>query len=132
MFPAARNSAPPALRVAASILLLPTAAALLLRFPPDRYSFYPRCPIYVLFHLQCPGCGATRALAALLRGDLLEALHQNALFTFALPVFLFWAACRYGRLKHKSFRSMQPPQVTVYAALVIVAVFTITRNLWHV
>jgi hypothetical protein len=41
-----------------------------LRFPPDSSGFYPRCPIFFWLHLDCPGCGGTRALAALLRGRL--------------------------------------------------------------
>ena len=56
----------------------------LLCFPPAQNNFYPKCPIYKLTHLQCPGCGATRA-AAVLRGDFAEAIHFNALVTLLLP-----------------------------------------------
>ena len=56
-------------KLSANIALLSVALAtvVLLRFPPAEYSFYPRCPIFASLHLLCPGCGATRALAALLR-----------------------------------------------------------------
>jgi hypothetical protein len=112
-----------ALRAAAVPMLL-AAAAMLLRFPPEQYSFYPRCPIYTLFHIQCPGCGATRALAAILRGDLNEALRLNALFTFALPI-LVWTAL-YRRKPHDW---PQLPRQAIYAVLAITVVFTIARNL---
>jgi hypothetical protein len=59
--------------------------------------FYPACPIYEHFHLLCPGCGATRALAALLRADLTTAWHMNSLFVCALPFALFFAARAYRR-----------------------------------
>lgn len=36
------------------------------------------CPIKSVTSLQCPGCGSTRCLQAMGRGDLLEALRQNA------------------------------------------------------
>ena len=112
------------------MLLLFATAVLLLRFPPERYSFYPRCPIYTLFHIQCPGCGATRALAAVLRGDLSEALRLNALVTLALPIIIVWAALSWRRfLLSKPVRWTQPPGFVLYAALAITAVFTIARNL---
>jgi hypothetical protein len=112
---------------------LPWAAAgllaallLLRRFPPDRYPFYPRCPIYAYLHLQCPGCGATRALAALLRGHIAAALHFNPLTTLLLPVALLYTA-------HHSWReppaSPRPSPCAIYILLAIAAIFTITRNL---
>jgi hypothetical protein len=73
---------PPSRLAAIALLAAPPAgiiltAALLFFFPPAQYHFYPQCPIHQYFHLDCPGCGATRALAALLHGHLLEALRLN-------------------------------------------------------
>jgi hypothetical protein len=39
--------------------------------------------------IYCAGCGATRALHALLHGRVLNALHDNALFISALPLIVF-------------------------------------------
>lgn len=36
------------------------------------------CPFRDLTGLDCPGCGATRAFLSLVHGDLLTALHDNA------------------------------------------------------
>jgi len=43
----------------------------------------PMCPFRLLSGLPCPGCGMTRALCALLRGDLDAALRFNL---FSIPV----------------------------------------------
>ena len=37
-----------------------------------------RCPIRAILGIDCPGCGGTRALAALLRGDVRQAAQENA------------------------------------------------------
>lgn len=117
-------------RAVAPVAGLFLAFAVLLRFPPQQYSFYPRCPIFALFHLQCPGCGATRALAALLNGHLREALHLNALSTVAFPLGFLWAARCYRRyLAREPIRWPLPSQAAIYAALTITAVFAIARNL---
>jgi len=107
-------------------------AAILLRFPPTQFSFYPQCPIYHYLHLQCPGCGATRALAALLRGHLGAALHLNALITLLIPVVASYAVVCYRHLlRREPFRWPQLPSAGIYATIVVAIVFTIARNLPH-
>jgi hypothetical protein len=44
------------------------------------------CPFKILTGLDCPGCGATRATNALLRGHPGVAADQNLLFVMLLPV----------------------------------------------
>jgi hypothetical protein len=51
-------------------------------FPPVTAGFYPQCLFHQLTGLDCPGCGTTRALHALLHGRVLEALRFNP-FLFA-------------------------------------------------
>jgi hypothetical protein len=66
--------------------------AALVRWPPGLGGLYPACPIHLWFGVECPGCGATRALAALLHGRLTEAMHLNALFVLLLPCAVAFAA----------------------------------------
>ena len=104
---------------------------MLFQFPPDRYGFYPRCPIFRFTHWECPGCGATRALAALLHGRIAEALHYNVLFVFLAPLFLvyfaatYWAAMRGNRLVWPSV-----PVSVLKSLLFVTTVFTVARNLY--
>jgi hypothetical protein len=106
------------------------AAILLLRFPPERCTFYPGCPIHELLHLQCPGCGATRALAAMLHGHFAEAMSLNALVTLLLPFAAAYGILCYCRLLQcKALRWPQPPLGILYAAFTLAAVFTLIRNL---
>jgi|HubBroStandDraft_6_1064221.scaffolds.fasta_scaffold1858961_1 hypothetical protein len=114
---------------AALALALLLCAALLLA-PPGRVSFYPFCPIHQYLGILCPGCGATRALAALLHGRLKEALRLNALFVLLLPVALAGALLSYRRaLQPETFRWPQPPAAALFATLAAAAIFTVARNL---
>jgi Protein of unknown function (DUF2752) len=118
------------LRAAAPPMILALVTATLLRFPPEHYSFYPQCPIHALLHLQCPGCGATRALAALLRGHLAEAMRDNALVTLLSPFAAAYSAILYRRfLKREPFRWPQPHPAAIYAAFSAAIAFTVVRNL---
>jgi len=108
-------------------------AGLLYRFSPEEYSFYPRCPFYVLIHLYCPGCGATRAVAELLHGHVAAALHFNAVVTLLLPVLLwyfgqmYWTAVRGNRIEWPSV-----PAPCWKAALACVLLFSIARDLTQI
>jgi hypothetical protein len=126
----ARGRVARTMRAAAPLAVIVTAVAVLLCFPPAQSSFYPRCPIFECLHLQCPGCGATRALAELLRGHVNEAMHRNALVTLLLPIAVPYGILCYHRfLRRAPIRWPQVPQAAIYCALGIVAAFTILRNL---
>jgi hypothetical protein len=70
------------------------AATFLFAFDPSKNAVYPPCLLFKMTGIYCVGCGATRALYALLHGDVLTALHDNALIVGALP-FLTWLVVPY-------------------------------------
>jgi hypothetical protein len=83
--------APSRARRALPTLALAGAAAVLApvlwRIDPNAAdSPWPPCPLHALTGLYCPGCGSTRALHALLHGDVVQALAMNPLLVCALPV----------------------------------------------
>jgi Protein of unknown function (DUF2752) len=122
------------LGLAAALLLAACTATLLLRLPPEQYHFYPQCPIHLWLHLECPGCGATRALAALLRGHLRNALRLNALFVAGvLPTATLYAAATLFRLlRPDPFRwpALPGPQTLwISAGLALALSFSLLRNL---
>jgi hypothetical protein len=65
------------------------ATAFLYAVDPSRHAVYPQCLLYNATGIYCAGCGATRAMYALLHGRVLEALHDNALFVATLPLLLY-------------------------------------------
>jgi hypothetical protein len=66
-----------------ALVLAPLAPALL--------RGVPGCPLHAWTGLPCPGCGSTRAVLALLRGDVLGAVAWNPLAGLGLA--LLGVAC---------------------------------------
>lgn len=99
-------------------------------FNPVTAGFFPQCPFHTMTGLNCPGCGLTRGFHALFHGDVLGALHYNAM----LPIYAFiigyailsmiFLAVRGRGLSWKFFT---PP--AMYTLLIITLVFSIGRNL---
>jgi hypothetical protein len=100
----------------------------LYRFPPGQAGFYPVCPVYALTGWQCPGCGMTRALAALLHGHVAEALGWNPLVLPVVAGFVAWVIAAY-RTPYGGAKWPNVPNFAVAALLAVVGVFTVVRNL---
>jgi Protein of unknown function (DUF2752) len=88
------------IRSKAAILLAgaAAAAAVLRFFPPGEYPIYPFCLWHTITGWRCPGCGTTRAVAALLAGRWSDAVHHNALAVAFAPVMgaMFSMQCYSG------------------------------------
>jgi len=104
-------------------------AVILYKFPPEQYDFYPQCPVFRYLHVYCPGCGATRALAALLHGRIAEAFHYNALVVLLVPVLLAYFAAAYWKARgDEVFTWPRVPALALTALLVVSAAFGVLRN----
>jgi hypothetical protein len=115
-------------RANAALALTLFALATLALHPESR--FYLPCPIHEYLGLLCPGCGATRALAALLRGHLTTAWHANPLLVCALPLLIAYAATAYARaIRSETFAWPQIPLRFMQIGLGIAGIFVIARNL---
>ena len=100
------------------------ALACLYLFPPDRYGFYPHCWFHDATGLVCPGCGATRALSAMLHGHLQTAIGLNALVVLLLPLILAYGV---AALRQKRWPRLPVPLTGALIAAAIL--FSIYRNL---
>ena len=130
------NATPPKISSAnlwfAAIVLTVAGAgigAVVFFFNPAAYPFYPVCQFHRLTGLNCPGCGGTRALYALVHGHFSTALRDNALVVGGM---LFLAA-RGGWFAAKRIRRRATgdffPAKFLWPLLVIVLVFGVLRNL---
>ncbi|HXT11235.1 MAG TPA: DUF2752 domain-containing protein [Candidatus Angelobacter sp.] len=67
-------------------VLCAVAAVIFFLFDPTKVAIFPPCLFHQLTGLDCPGCGAQRALHQLLHGHLIAALRLNAMFVVSLPL----------------------------------------------
>jgi hypothetical protein len=127
-----KNSAPLSLGIFAGVVLGATAigvGATVFFFNPGTHGFYPVCMFHLLTGWNCPGCGATRALYALLHGNVRLALKDNALFVLTLAVLAVWGA-RFVFLKLKGQpATFNVPPKFLWMFLVVAVIFAVARNL---
>ncbi|MFS8096069.1 DUF2752 domain-containing protein [Lentzea alba] len=118
------------LRAPLSVLAVGGAGAVLLLFvdPNKPGNLLPKCPFNWLTGLNCPACGATRMVHALLHGDVVSAFHFNAvLLALGVPLAV-WLFARWTRDKWTGERRSVPKSVGV-AVLVVAGVWGVARNL---
>lgn len=120
-------------RLFASLLLALVAAAgaWLLTHDPTASPAVPRCPTYAWTGILCPGCGALRALHALLGGNLSAALAFNPLVVLTAPFGVVWLALQ-AACAVTGLRPRLPARAVAVAGLVAVVVllaFAVARNL---
>jgi hypothetical protein len=114
----------------AGILVMGAGAAVVGYFNPTTAGFFPVCPLHALTGLNCPGCGLTRGFHALFHGDILAALHFNALLPLYAFIFFYFTASMFLiviRGRGLSWRIFPPS--ALYGFLFVVAAFFILRNL---
>jgi hypothetical protein len=116
----------PALAVAATLL----AALALLLLDPAEVGRSVDCPFHWATGLYCPGCGSLRAMHAMLHGQIVPALHSNALAVIAVPAVLLLAAPLPTRTgAGRSLERLVLSPVLSRTFLIAVLAFWVARNL---
>ena len=97
---------------------------------PNESGAYPQCPLRTLTGYDCPGCGLTRSVFALMHADVGRAIDHNVLVLVLVPLALLgfarWTANRLG------YRTPNVPRFRPWMSVVagvVVFGFLIVRNL---
>lgn len=90
---------------------------------------YPKCILKQYTGIDCPGCGGTRCVHALLHGDLRTAFDHNALVVLLLPVVLYisarWVLGRAG----VELPALRLPSWMAWGIPLAMVLFTVVRNI---
>jgi hypothetical protein len=103
--------------------------AMVFFFNPATHPFYPVCQFHRLTGLNCPSCGMTRAAHALLHGEFMAALRDNALLVggvFVLGARSGWIA--FHKIRGDRSREWVPMR-WLWLLLAAALIFTVLRNL---
>jgi hypothetical protein len=123
---------PPGRRVVLATAALGAVALLAIAaraLGPGMLRHLPACPLHEWTGLYCPGCGTTRAIYHLLRGEWLAACSANLLAVVAMVLGAIawitrpWLELRLACLGPRS------RVVALLAGALIVVVFGVLRNL---
>lgn len=114
------------------VILLPfvsAAVSLPLVIFALKYIMLPECQFYNWTGLYCPGCGATRAVIALMSGDILLSLRQNALIVVLLLVALaLYIELLLKVVFEKCFKSLVLNLKFLWIFLIVFALYSVVRN----
>ncbi|MCX3063463.1 DUF2752 domain-containing protein [Streptomyces beihaiensis] len=96
---------------------------------PGEPGHYPADPLLRLTGLYCPGCGGLRGAHALVHGDLVASLHDNALAVagYAL-VAVLWTVWVVRAARGRPF-GLRLGRAHLWTLAAVVLAFTVVRNL---
>jgi len=105
------------------------AGAVVFFFNPSTHGFYPSCLFHKLTGWDCPGCGITRSLYALLHGQFLAALRDNAMFVCLLAAAAARGAWFAAKIFLRRPTGQFVPVKILWPLLIVAGIFTVLRNL---
>ncbi len=117
-------------------ILLPAiaAAAIVCRLRPQfmQSRLIPPCLFHQITGCYCPGCGGTRAVRALLRGQFLRSFCYHPLVLYGTGIYLYFMATQaVERCSHGSVPiGMRYRNRYVWAAAAIVLINFIVKNVF--
>lgn len=95
-----------------------------------KYISLPPCYIHHFTGLYCPGCGATRAVYALVNGDILLSLRQNAFLAVGIVIVLILYIQFVLRAFGKKINTFINMQGFIWIMFALLIVYTILRNIF--
>ena len=112
------------------LVLAVALTALYLFIDPSEVDFLPKCPMYGITGVYCPGCGSQRATHQLLNLNIIGVLEQNVLFLGGLLIlgYHLTVTCLNVFFRKKMYNYLYHPY-TPKIILVVIIIFWILRNI---
>lgn len=89
----------------------------------------PGCITYTAFGIHCPGCGMTRSVIALVNGDILLSLRQNAFIIVGIIISVLFYIEFAVRAFGVDFRLPFHKTKYLYILLIIMGIYAVLRNI---
>jgi len=102
-------------------------------YNPEKYQFFPKCPVFLLTGYQCPGCGSQRAFYHLFHGNIATAFKYNPLMLLLVPYVLSGIYLEYMANKTNPriirIRNLLFGKWAILLLALTIVLFTIIRNI---
>ncbi|PTM05190.1 MAG: DUF2752 domain-containing protein [Bacteroidetes bacterium] len=97
--------------------------------PSDSYLF-PKCPLYSITGIYCPGCGSQRATHQILNGNIIEGIRHNYLIALLVIVLLYQGfVYTMNDLLNKNIPNVLHKSKVTFGILITILLFWILRNI---
>ncbi|MGN0459424.1 MAG: DUF2752 domain-containing protein [Ruminococcus sp.] len=113
------------------VILLPIISVILLYFVAvfvAKNIPLPQCLTYKYLGVYCPGCGMTRSVIALLNGDILLSLRDNALIILGILLVLAIYLELVFKVFGKRLRFPIHSNKFIFGVLIFIGVYSVLRN----
>ena len=95
-------------------------------------SFHlPPCVFYRLTGLYCPGCGNSRSVRALLRGQFWLSLRYNVFPLFTLLLGVLWMIEQVTGLFGRPYRLLPRRPWAIWTIVILFLLYYVVRNIWE-
>ncbi len=118
------------------VCMLPFASLIILYFVSIfvlKYIKFPPCMFYVTTGFHCISCGATRSVEALVNGDILLSIRQNALVIIGIIyAILFYVELFCAVVLGKKVRTPAHNIKFFYVFIIFLVVYSVLRNIFPI
>ena len=96
-----------------------------------KFNIYIPCLFHKITNLYCPGCGVTRMIISLLKGNLYQAFRYNMLIFILTPSLMFFIFDYIiSRKKQRDALYEKIPNSIWYILIIVLVIFGIIRNIF--
>ena len=88
--------------------------ALLLITDFEIISWYPECEFFKRTGLYCPGCGGTRSVKCLLKGDLVRSFLFHPFVPYCVIMYIVFMLYEFLKKHFKLFKKIFPVEIVIY------------------
>lgn len=85
------------------------------------------CIFKLITGFYCPGCGITRAILSILKGDVYQAFRYNSIIFIDIPVIVALLICNKLYKENEKFKKVE--NIIIYTLLVITILYGVLRNI---
>jgi len=111
------------------VLVFFAILALYIYWNPSDSNIFPKCPLYSITGIYCPGCGSQRAAHQLLNGNVIEAVRHNYLIALLFLVLLYQAFIfLMNNVLNRGVTNLLHKSKVTLSILIVIILFWILRN----